>query len=234
MISKFSKSLGGSEIVGQLFEELLNEFASYSGRIAGEYFTPHDLSKLIVTLLKPKEGDQICDPVCGQASDSFRKSIKSNYLSNKYELFGQEVNRITWALSVINMVIHEEQNFNLEWGNSIKDPKYHEEMVRSKSMTWLLSTSFFTFSLGRKEFLKDDYGRFPYGLPSDTSGDYVFVQHMIHLMKPETGKMAAAPFWSSFRGGLEQDIRKGIIEDGLIDSIISLPPKLLLSTGILV
>ena len=56
---------------------------------------------------------------------------------------------------------------------------------------------------------------------------------MIHLMKPETGKMAIVlPFGALFRGGLEQDIRKGIIEDGLIDSIISLPPKLLLSTGI--
>ena len=72
-----------------------------------------------------------------------------------------------------------------------------------------------------------------YGLPPDSSGDYVFVQHMIHLMKPETGKMAVVlPFGALFRGGLEQDIRKGIIEDGLIDSIISLPPKLLLSTGI--
>ena len=91
-----SKSLGGSEIVGQLFEELLNEFASYSGRVAGEYFTPHDLSKLIVTLLKPKEGDQICDPVCGSGSLLIHlgKSIKSNYLSNKYELFGQEVNEL--------------------------------------------------------------------------------------------------------------------------------------------
>ena len=231
-----SKSLGGSEIVGQLFEELLNEFASYSGRIAGEYFTPHDLSKLIVTLLKPKEGDQICDPVCGSGSLLIHlgKSIKSNYLSNKYELFGQEVNRITWALSVINMVIHEEQNFNLEWGNSIKDPKYHEENGTLKKYDLVVGVPPFSLShWGRKEFLKDDYGRFPYGLPSDTSGDYVFVQHMIHLMKPETGKMAVVlPFGALFRGGLEQDIRKGIIEDGLIDSIISLPPKLLLSTGI--
>ena len=103
-----------------------------------------------------------------------------------------------------------------------------KKMACSKSMTWLLEYLLFHFLIGgRKEFLKDDYGRFPYGLPSDTSGDYVFVQHMIHLMKPETGKMAVVlPFGALFRGGLEQDIRKGIIEDGLIDSIISLPPKL--------
>lgn len=230
--------VGSLDIIGNAYEYLIKHFAAGSGKSAGEFYTPPEVSDLLATILEPREGDQICDPACGSGSLLMKcgRQVRNNFNgSKKYALFGQEAIGSTWALAKMNMFLHGEDNHRIEWGDTIRHP-----MLLDKEGTGLLHFDIVTanppFSLdkwGHEGAANDHFGRFRRGVPPKTKGDYAFISHMIETLKPESGRMGVVvPHGVLFRASSEGKIRKQLIEENLLDTVIGLPEKLFFGTGI--
>ena len=230
-------NVGKLDVIGNAYEFLIKNFASESGRSAGEFYTPPEVSDLMALLMDPKEGEEICDPTCGSGSLLMKcgKLIQKNFAgSKKYALFGQEAIGSTWALAKMNMFLHGEDNHRVEWGDTIRNPKLLNEDESLKHFDIVVANPPFSLDKwGHGTADGDKYSRFKRGIPPKTKGDYAFILHMIETMKPKTGRMAVvAPHGVLFRGSREGDIRKKLIEENLLDTVIGLPEKLFYGTGI--
>ncbi|WP_293688107.1 type I restriction-modification system subunit M [Thiolapillus sp.] len=229
--------IGTLDVIGNAYEYLIKNFAATSGKKAGEFYTPPEVSDLIAELLEPQEGDEICDPACGSGSLLMKcgRKIREKYNgSKKYALFGQEAIGSTWALAKMNMFLHGEDNHRIEWGDTLRNPKL---LNKDESlMHFDIVTANPPFSLekwGHDEAEHDRWGRFRRGIPPKTKGDYAFILHMIETLKPGSGRMGVVvPHGVLFRGAAEGKIRRKLIEENLLDTVIGLPEKLFYGTGI--
>ena len=232
-----TERVGTLDVIGNAYEYLIKHFAASSGKTAGEFYTPPEVSDLLATILEPVEGDQICDPACGSGSLLLKcgAMVRKNSGSKKYALFGQEAIGSTWSLAKMNMFLHGEDNHRIEWGDTIRNP-----LLLDKDGNGLLHFDVVTanppFSLakwGHEDASSDPYGRFRRGVPPKTNGDYAFISHMIETLKPVTGRMAVVvPHGVLFRASSEGKIRQQLIEENLLDTVIGLPEKLFFGTGI--
>jgi len=229
--------IGKLDIIGNAYEFLIKNFAATSGKKAGEFYTPPEVSELIAELVEPIEEDEICDPACGSASLLMKcgRQIKEKYNnSKKYALFGQEAIGSTWALAKMNMFLHAEDNHRIEWGDTIRNPKLLENENSLKHFDIVVANPPFSLEKWGHEIAENDrFGRFRRGIPPKTKGDYAFILHMIETLKPKTGRMGVVvPHGVLFRGASEGKIRKKLIEENLLHTVIGLPEKLFYGTGI--
>lgn len=229
--------VGNLDIIGNAYEFLIKNFAATSGKKAGEFYTPPEVSELIAELVDPQEGDEICDPTCGSGSLLMKcgNQVKlHNNGSKKYALFGQEAIGSTWALAKMNMFLHGEDNHRIEWGDTIRNPKLLDKNDKLKHFDVVVANPPFSLEKWGIEVAENDtYSRFRRGLPPKTKGDYAFVTHMIETMKPKTGRMGVVvPHGVLFRGSSEGKIRKQLIDENLLHAVIGLPEKLFYGTGI--
>lgn len=229
--------IGRLDIIGNAYEYLIAQFAATSGKKAGEFYTPGEVSELIAELLAPQESDEICDPACGSGSLLLKcaKQVKNAHNGSKrFALYGQEAIGSTWALAKMNMFLHGVDNHKIEWGDTLRNPKLLDENGRLKLFDVVAANPPFSLDKWGHEGAGDDpYGRFRRGVPPKTKGDYAFIQHMIETLKPKTGRMGVVvPHGVLFRGSSEGKIRKKLIEQNLLDAVIGLPEKLFYGTGI--
>ncbi|PWG63364.1 type I restriction-modification system subunit M [Sediminicurvatus halobius] len=229
--------IGRLDIIGNAYEYLIAQFAATSGKKAGEFYTPAEVSELIAELLAPKEGDEICDPACGSGSLLLKcaNQIKNAYNGSKrFALYGQEAIGSTWALAKMNMFLHGVDNHKIEWGDTLRNPKLLDDEGRLKHFDVVAANPPFSLDKWGHEGAGDDpYGRFRRGVPPKTKGDYAFILHMVETLKPGTGRMGVVvPHGVLFRGSSEGKIRKHLIEEDLLDAVIGLPEKLFYGTGI--
>jgi type I restriction enzyme M protein len=229
--------VGNLDVIGNAYEFLIKQFAADSGRKAGEFYTPPEISELMAELVAPKGGDEICDPTCGSGSllmKCGRRIQIENKGSKKYALYGQEAIGSTWALAKMNMFLHGEDNHRIEWGDTIRNPKLLDADDRLKHFDVVVANPPFSLEKwGHGTAEGDKFGRFRRGLPPKTKGDYAFILHMVETMKPKTGRMAVvAPHGVLFRGSSEGVIRQKLVEENLLDAVIGLPEKLFYGTGI--
>ena len=228
--------VGQLDVIGNAYEFLIKNFASTSGKKAGEFYTPPEVSTLMARLMAPQEGDEICDPTCGSGSLLMKcgRLVRENSGSRKYALYGQEAIGSTWALAKMNMFLHGEDNHRIEWGDTIRNPKLLDGTASLKHFDIVVANP--PFSLEKWGFEgadADKFSRFRRGVPPRTKGDYAFILHMIETMKPSTGRMAVVvPHGVLFRGAAEGRIRQKLIEENLLDVVIGLPEKLFYGTGI--
>jgi type I restriction enzyme M protein len=228
--------VGKLDIIGGAYEYLISRFAASAGKKAGEFYTPAEVSTLMAELVEPQEGDDICDPTCGSGSLLMKcgREIVEKTGSKKYALFGQEAIGSTWALAKMNMFLHGEMNHQIEWGDTIRNPKLRtaEDQLRHFDVV-VANPPFSLDKWGYEQAEKDRFGRFRRGLPPRTKGDYAFILHMVETMKPKTGRMAVVvPHGVLFRGSSEGTIRQKLVEENLLDAVIGLPEKLFFGTGI--
>lgn len=229
--------IGNLDVIGNAYEYLIKNFAATSGKKAGEFYTPPEVSELIAEIVDPREGDEICDPACGSASlllkcaNQIRKEKDG---SKNFALFGQEAIGSTWALAKMNMFLHGIDNHKLEWGDTIRNPKLLNENGGLKHFDIVVANPPFSLEKWGVEGAESDpFARFRRGLPPKTKGDYAFILHMIETMKPKSGRMAVVvPHGVLFRGSSEGRIRQELIEENLLDAVIGLPEKLFYGTGI--
>lgn len=237
--------VGNLDVIGNAYEFLIKNFAATSGKKAGEFYTPPEVSELIAELVDPQEGDEICDPACGSGSLLMKcgNQVKKNFSgSKKYALFGQEAIGSTWALAKMNMFLHGEDNHRIEWGDTIRNPKLTDASSKEdclKHFDVVVANPPFSLEKWGIEVAEDDrFSRFRRGLPPKTKGDYAFVTHMIETIKPgssseQGGRMGVVvPHGVLFRGSSEGKIRQKLIEENLLDAVIGLPEKLFYGTGI--
>ncbi len=116
--------VGQLDVIGNAYEFLIKNFASTSGKKAGEFYTPPEVSTLMARLMDPQPGDEICDPTCGSGSLLMKcgRLIRQRTGARKYALYGQEAIGSTWALAKMNMFLHGEDNHRIEWGDTSATP----------------------------------------------------------------------------------------------------------------
>ncbi len=229
--------IGKLDVIGNAYEYLIKNFAATSGKKAGEFYTPPEVSELMAEIVEPKEGDEICDPACGSASLLLKcanQIRKAHDGSKNFALFGQEAIGSTWALAKMNMFLHGIDNHKLEWGDTIRNPRLLDANGGLKHFDIVVANPPFSLEKWGVEGAESDpYARFRRGVPPKTKGDYAFILHMIETMKPKTGRMAVVvPHGVLFRGSSEGRIRQKLIEENLLDAVIGLPEKLFYGTGI--
>lgn len=228
--------IGELDIIGNAYEFLIKNFASTSGKKAGEFYTPPEVSTLMARLMAPQEGDEICDPTCGSGSLLLKcgRLVRERTGSRKYALYGQEAIGSTWALAKMNMFLHGEDNHRIEWGDTIRNPKLLDTTSSLKHFDIVVANPPFSLEKwGHEGADADRFSRFRRGVPPRTKGDYAFILHMVETMKPGTGRMAVVvPHGVLFRGAAEGRIRQKLIEENLLDVVIGLPEKLFYGTGI--
>ena len=229
--------VGKKDVIGDAYEFLIDKFAAGAGKKAGEFYTPSAVSELIAELVQPKEGDDICDPACGSASLLMKcgRQVKKNFNgSKKYQLYGQEAIGSTWALAKMNMFLHGEDNHIIKWGDTLRNPRLLDKNEGLLHFDVVVANPPFSLDKwGQASAGDDKYGRFRRGIPPKTKGDYAFILHMIETLKPKTGRMGVVvPHGVLFRGSSEGKIRKKLIEENLLDTVIGLPEKLFYGTGI--
>ena len=228
--------VGSLDVIGNAYEFLIKNFASTSGKKAGEFYTPPEVSQLMARLMDPQEGDEICDPTCGSGSLLMKcgQLIRANTGSRKYALFGQEAIGSTWALAKMNMFLHAEDNHRIEWGDTLRNPKLLDGKGLLKHFDIVVANPPFSLEKWGHEAAADDsFKRFRRGIPPRTKADYAFILHMVETMKPGTGRMAVVvPHGVLFRGAAEGKLRQKLIEENLLDVVIGLPEKLFYGTGI--
>ena len=228
--------VGALDVIGNAFEFLIKNFAASGERKAGDFYTPPEVSNLLAELLDPQPGDRICDPACGSGSLllEFGKKVVTNHKSKEYALYGQEVLGGIWSIAKMNMLLHGENNHTIELGDTIRNPTLLDK--NDDLLLFDVVAASLPFSLnkwGYDEAKPDEYGRFHRGLPPKSKGIYAFILHMLATLKPNTGRMGVVvPHGVLFRGLSEGRIRKKLIEENLLDVIISLPVKLFYGTSI--
>jgi type I restriction enzyme M protein len=223
------------DLLGAAYEYLIKMFADSAGKKGGEFFTPPQVVKLLVSLIKPHAGMKVLDPTCGSGGMLLQSR---NYLAthgeneNNIQLFGQEMNLSTWAICKLNMFLHGFFNADIRKGDTLGEPQHveHGELMRFDRV--IANPPFSLKNWGRELAEHDGYGRYRYGIPPKDAGDLAFVQHMIATLNQEGVMGVVVPHGVLFRGGQEGEIRKGILEDDLVEAVIGLPSGLFYGTGI--
>jgi type I restriction enzyme M protein len=234
-LSLKNENLSEPDMLGRAYEYLIKQFADDAGKKGGEFYTPSKVVSLLVNLLKPEEGMRICDPTVGSGgmliqSVDYIKSKGGN--PKNLTLHGQEKNLNTWAICKMNLLLHRLSDHRIEKGDSIRDPKLteHGELILYDRV--IANPPFSLSNWGREEAEADTLGRFRFGIPPKDKGDLGFVQHMIATLNHEGKAGVVMPHGILFRGGAEGVIRKGLIEEDLVEAIIGLPSNLFYGTGI--
>lgn len=223
--------LEGNDIIGDAYEYLISKFAGDAGKKAGEFYTPSEVSTLLAKLVDPQPGNRICDPACG--SGSLLIKVAKEVGSNNFSLYGQENNGSTWALCRMNMFLHELDQADIEWGDTLNNPKLLEGDRLMKFHVVVANPPFSLDKWGAENAAIDQFNRFHRGVPPKSKGDYAFISHMIETAYEDIGKVGViVPHGVLFRGSSEGVIRKSLIEANYLDAVIGLPANLFFGTGI--
>ncbi len=223
--------LEGRDIIGDAYEFLIANFASDAGKKAGEFYTPSEVSTLIAKLTKSEPGARICDPTCGSGSLLIKAAKEVG--SKNFSLYGQESNGSTWALAVMNMLLHGFDTAKIRWGDTIRNPKLIENDSLMKFDTVVANPPFSLDKWGADTAETDKYTRFWRGVPPKSKGDWAFISHMIETVYEGKGKVGVVvPHGVLFRGASEGKIRQKTIEENILEAVIGLPANLFFGTGI--
>jgi type I restriction enzyme M protein len=223
--------VGQRDVIGDVYEYLIGNFASDAGKKGGEFYTPAEVSRLLATIVAPKAGDRICDPCCGSGSLLIRAGRAVG--SDDFALFGQELNGATWALARMNMFLHGLDNARIERGDTIRNPKLVEGDRLMRFNVVVANPPFSLDKWGADTAEHDSYKRFWRGTPPKSRGDYAFISHMVETMNEADGRVGVVvPHGVLFRGGSEGLIRRRFIEENLLEGVVGLPANLFFGVGI--
>ncbi|SBT15467.1 type I restriction-modification system subunit M [Vibrio celticus] len=219
----------GSDVFGRIYEYFLNEFAKTEGQGGGEFFTPSALVRLITEIIEPYHG-KVFDPACGSggmfvSSADFVSSHNKN-ASDQLSIFGQEKTGDTVRLSKMNLAVHGLQG-DVREGNSYYENPFElaeGEVVDGKlhgQFDYVMANPPFNVNEIQKDRLEDDKKRFPFGMPRNDNGNYLWIQ-MFYSALNETGRagFVMANSASDARGS-ELEIRQKLIEEDVVDVMVA-------------
>ena len=238
--------------MGYCFEELIRKFAEISNETAGEHFTPREVIRLMVNLLFNNDNEiltqkgivkTLYDCACGTGG---MLSVAEEYLNElnpeaRLEVFGQELNDTSFAICKSDMLIKGQNATNIKFGNS-----FTKDQLETEQFDYMLANPPFGVEWKKvaKEIKKEAEeqgfgGRFGAGLPRISDGSFLFLQHLISKMKTNNGNGSrlaivfnGSPLFTGAAGSGESEIRRWIIENDMLETIVTLPDQLFYNTGI--
>ena len=223
-----------ADLMGDAYEILLKKFADDSKAQAGEFYTPRSVVQLLIRILDPKPGESVYDPACGSGGmliEAVHHMNHSNLCCGK--IFGQEKNVTNAAISKMNLFLHGAADFNIMQGDTLREPKILAGGEIAKFDCVIANPPFSLEKWGSVEWSSDKFGRNIWGTPSDSCGDYAWIQHMIKSMGPGNSRMAVVmPQGILFRGNEEGNIRKKLVESDKVEAVVTLGDKLFYGTGL--
>ena len=242
-LSEFSNEI---DLLGNAYEYLIGQFAAGSGKKAGEFYTPQEISTILSRIVildshKPENGKKkyiknLMDFACGSGSllINVKKQLEPNSIG---QIYGQEKNITTYNLARMNMLLHgfKDSEFQIFHGDSLlNDWSILNEMNPAKKLECdaVVANPPFSYRWEPSDTLAEDFRFKSYGLAPKSAADFAFLLHGFHFLS-DNGTMAIIlPHGVLFRGGAEERIRTKLLKDGNIDTIIGLPANLFFSTGI--
>ena len=232
--AKIDLTEAGDDVIGNAYMYMVERFGSDAGKKAGEFFTVHSVAELLAKLAKPQLGWRICDPACGAGGLLLLAGAEiENQGSKDYALYGQESNMGTYNLARMNMFLHGKDSATIKQGDTLNNPLLKEDDALMKFDLVVANPPFSLKKWMGENIESDPYNRFWRGLPPKTKGDYAFVTHMVETAKAKEGKVAViVPHGVLFRGAAEGKIRKSLLEENIVDTVIGLPAGLFQTTGI--
>jgi len=245
-----TKEAQSKDLLGQVFEYFLGEFALSEGKKGGQFYTPQSVVKLLVEMLEPYEG-RVFDPCCGSGgmfvqSEKFINRHQDYYKKNgiqgiasqlnptdRISIYGQESNQTTWRLAKMNLSIRGIDSSNVKWNN---EGSFLNDLHKDLKADYIIANPPFNDSDWSGELLRDDARWKVLGeqlTPPAGNANYAWIQHFLYHLAPtgQAGFVLSKGALTTNTTG-EGDIRKALIEKGLVDCIVNLPTKLFLNTQI--
>ncbi|MFD7338220.1 type I restriction-modification system subunit M [Streptomyces violascens] len=230
-VGEDGKRIGARDLMGEVYEYFLAQFALAEGRKGGEFFTPESIVRLLVEMLQPQEGERVLDPACGSGgmfvqTEKFIELHEGNRFN--ISVYGQERNLTTWRLAKMNLAIHGiEANLGEEPADSFHDDQ-HPEL---KADVVLANPPFNISNWGGERLGMDP--RWTYGVPPVGNANFAWIQLMVNKLRPggRAGIVLANGSMSGKSGG-EGEIRRRMVEDDLVACMVALPAQLFRSTQI--
>ncbi len=220
-----------ADVLGHVFEYFLGEFALAEGKKGGQFYTPRCVVELLVDMLEPYKG-RVLDPCCGSGgmfvqSEKFVTEHQGKI--NDISIYGQESNQTTWRLAKMNLAIRGIDSSQVKWNN---EGSFLNDAHKDLKADYIIANPPFNVSDWSGDLLRKD-GRWQYGTPPTGNANYAWIQHFIYHLAPsgQAGFVLAKGALTSKTSG-EGEIRKALVEAGLIDCIVNLPAKLFLNTQI--
>jgi type I restriction enzyme M protein len=250
IITKIAEGLSNfsteKDALGDAYEYLIGQFAAGSGKKAGEFYTPQQISTIlseIVTLdsqdpsLGKKEKlESVFDFACG--SGSLLLNVRSQLGNNRIgKIYGQEKNITTYNLARMNMLLHgvKDSEFEIFHGDTLTndwDKLREANPAKKPYFDAIVANPPFSYRWEQSDAMADDVRFKSYGLAPKSAADFAFLLHGFNYLKLEGTMAIILPHGVLFRGGAEERIRRKLLEDGNIDTVIGLPANLFYSTGI--
>lgn len=220
-----------ADVLGHVFEYFLGEFALAEGKKGGQFYTPRSVVELLVEMLEPYNG-RVFDPCCGSGgmfvhSEKFVTEHQGKV--NDISIYGQESNQTTWRLAKMNLAIRGIDSSQVKWNN---EGSFLNDAHKDLKADYIIANPPFNVSDWGGDLMRTD-GRWQYGTPPTGNANFAWIQHFIYHLAPsgQAGVVLSKGALTSKTSG-EGDIRKALVENGLIDCIVNLPAKLFLNTQI--
>jgi type I restriction enzyme M protein len=221
------------DLLGAAYEYLIKYFADSAGKKGGEFYTPGEVVRLLVQLVKPRAGMEIYDPTVGAGGfliQSNQYVEEQGEDQNNLALYGQDSNGTVWSICIMNMILHNITRFTIENADTLEDPQILDEgqirkfdrVLANPPFSQNYTRSTVKFATRYREWCPE----------TGKKADLMFVQHMLASLKPDGHMATIMPHGVLFRGGKEKLIRELFIKDDVIEAIIGLPPGLFYGTGI--
>ena len=242
-LNEFSTDI---DALGDAYEYLIGQFAAGSGKKAGEFYTPQQISDILSTIVtldsqSPDQGpkkrlESVLDFACGSGSLllNVRKRMGPQGIG---KIYGQEKNITTYNLARMNMLLHgvKDTEFEIYHGDTLTnewDILRELNPAKKPSFDAIVANPPFSYRWEPTDALGDDVRFKNHGLAPKSAADFAFLLHGFHYLKDEGVMAIILPHGVLFRGGAEERIRQKLLKDGHIDTVIGLPANLFYSTGI--
>jgi type I restriction enzyme M protein len=219
-----------SDVLGDAYEYLIGKFASGAGKKAGEFYTPQEVSQVLAKLVTTGKDKlrSVYDPTCGSGSLLLRVAKE---VSEVGKFYGQELNRTTYNLARMNMILHDVhyRRFDIRQEDTLEQPQHLEERFEAIVANPPFSAQWSASPLHMSDDRFSQYGK----LAPKSTADFAFVQHMVYQLADNGIMAVVVAHGVLFRGGVEAHIRQYLIEDrNYLDAVIGLPANIFYGTSI--
>ena len=223
-----------SDLLGAAYEFLINMFAESAGKKGGDFYTPRDVIRLMVRILKPAQGMSVYDPTCGSGGMLIisREFIEqSGGDPTNLRLCGQVNDASAWSICRLNILLHGVAGADIQFQDTLLHPM-HREAGELERFDRVITNPPFSQNYTRSNMEFPERFRWGWCPTTGKKGDLMFTQHMLAVCKPGGMVVTVMPHGVLFRGGAEKEIRKKFLEQDLVEAIIGLPQNLFYGAGI--